>query len=177
LLGSVLRQRWEAGQEQRQACRIAQYRVGGVPVLAPIRSGLSVQSERNDSLRTGIHREADRPAPGVLVGIKRLLAQVQHPVVDKLAYRHDLPGEVAQAIQHHHDPIALEAGGLDERPARMVALGQLAEHILFQGTGRGKTAEWAKLGSACLAVLGIDEAAADALAAEAVAESAWEADR
>ncbi|MBK7900991.1 MAG: HDOD domain-containing protein [Azonexus sp.] len=105
------------------------------------------------------------------------LLSINHAVVGaELAEGWLLPGEVAQAIQHHHDPVALEAGGLDTRPARMVALGQLAEHILFLGTGRGKTAEWAKLGTACLAVLGIDEAAADALAAEAAAERAWDAD-
>lgn len=66
------------------------------------------------------------------------LLSINHAVVGaELAEGWLLPGEVAQAIQHHHDPVALEAGGLDTRPARMVALGQLAEHILFwNGAGQ-----------------------------------------
>ncbi|HWU84093.1 MAG TPA: HDOD domain-containing protein [Rhodocyclaceae bacterium] len=67
-----------------------------------------------------------------------------------------LPENICQAVRHHHeirpDPLKKEA------PFRyLVAISQLAEHLLQRNTGRSRTHEWDKLGDACLDQLGLSE--------------------
>jgi HD-like signal output (HDOD) protein len=67
-----------------------------------------------------------------------------------------LPENICQAVRHHHE-IAPDQDK-HEAPFRyLVAISQLAEHLLQQNTGRSKTHEWEKLGTACLEQLGLDE--------------------
>lgn len=82
-----------------------------------------------------------------------------------------LPNELGDAIRYHHDAVALASvpQGLGAPAARMVAIAQLAEHLVQRATGMSMTREWDKLGGACQTILGIDGTGVEALAAEAPA--------
>jgi HD-like signal output (HDOD) protein len=85
-----------------------------------------------------------------------------------------LPESICQAVRHHHaikqDPNQRIA------PFRyLVAISQLAEYLLQKNTGRSKTHEWDKLGTACLEQLGLGEeelGVMEARASEVLAEHA-----
>ena len=80
-----------------------------------------------------------------------------------------LPEATCLAIRHQHDYVLMRAG-LQSLPAasrRLIALAQLAEWLLQNATGMNKTQEWQKMGAACLAELGLSEAALPALVEEA----------
>jgi HD-like signal output (HDOD) protein len=67
-----------------------------------------------------------------------------------------LPENICQAVRHHHDLKQDEDS--KETPFRyLVAISQLAEHLLQRNTGRSKTHEWDKLGAACLEQLGLED--------------------
>lgn len=70
-----------------------------------------------------------------------------------------LPEEIASAIRHHHEFVALEptASGLPSSSRYLIAIGQTAEHLLEQLTGEPHSNEWAKLGAACLRILDLAE--------------------
>ena len=82
-----------------------------------------------------------------------------------------LPEETALAVRGHHDAVALRAGNgsLPPASARVIALSQLAEYFVQNITGLSKTCEWAKLGEACLDVLGLEGADVERLQKEAPA--------
>jgi HD-like signal output (HDOD) protein len=82
-----------------------------------------------------------------------------------------LTDELSDAIRHHHDALTLAAApqGISLGAARMVALGQLAEHLVQRSTGMSMTREWDKLGPVCKQILDIDSALVESLAAEAPA--------
>jgi HD-like signal output (HDOD) protein len=82
-----------------------------------------------------------------------------------------LPDELSDAIRNHHDAVALASvpEGVSPPAARMVAIAQLAEHLVQRATGMSMTREWDKLGGACQAILGIDGLAVESLVAEAPA--------
>lgn len=68
-----------------------------------------------------------------------------------------LPENICQAVRYHHD--IKPDPNKKQAPFRyLVAISQLAEHLLQRNTGRSKTHEWDKLGGACLAQLEIDDA-------------------
>lgn len=70
-----------------------------------------------------------------------------------------LPEEVCLAIRNHHDLAALASPGsnLPVLSRRLIAISQLAEHIVQQQPGLSLTHEWTKLGAACLKILDMDE--------------------
>lgn len=73
-----------------------------------------------------------------------------------------LPDNICKAVRHHHE--IPEEPELQQAPFRyLVAISQLAEHLLQQSTGRSRTHEWDKLGAACLEQLGIEESELAAL--------------
>lgn len=75
-----------------------------------------------------------------------------------------LPKEICFAVASHHDLKALK------RPMaswRLIAVAQLAEHIIQRQLGLGLTREWTKLGAASLQILGLQEDQLHALYAEA----------
>ncbi|MFA6014609.1 MAG: HDOD domain-containing protein [Gallionellaceae bacterium] len=80
-----------------------------------------------------------------------------------------LPEEICLAIRNHHDLFALESvnSGLPMLSRRLIATGQLAEHILQQQLGLSMTQEWGKLGAVCLQILDLSEDQLEALYAEA----------
>jgi HD-like signal output (HDOD) protein len=70
-----------------------------------------------------------------------------------------LPEEICLAIRNHHDVMELESASssLPMLSRRLIAISQLAEHILQQKLGLSLTQEWGKLGAACLQILDLDE--------------------
>lgn len=80
-----------------------------------------------------------------------------------------LPETTSQAIRHHHDPQACDPDmrQLPEPSRRLVAIAQVAEHLLQDHTGLSQTREWTKLGHACRACLGLSESDIRDLSAEA----------
>jgi HD-like signal output (HDOD) protein len=96
---------------------------------------------------------------------------VHHAVVgSKLAYDWRLPDDMAWAILSHHtiagsplpQPDELTAAGL-----RMIALSQLADHLLQKNNRLLADREWDKLGGTCLEALAIDAEGLESLRAEA----------
>lgn len=78
-----------------------------------------------------------------------------------------LPLDTCQAIRHHHDRRAMN--GETDLPVRaryLIAVAQLAEHLIRLRTDLGQSSEWSKLGADCLNCLNLTEdALPDLLAA------------
>jgi len=81
-----------------------------------------------------------------------------------------LPEETCLAIRHHHDVAVLEESLMTPPLAshNLVAIAQLAEHLVQRHSGLSHTQEWPKLGAACLRVLNLTEAEVAHLLVEAV---------
>ena len=82
-----------------------------------------------------------------------------------------LPADTCLAIRHHHDIAALN-GKLDIplRSRRLIAVAQLAEHLIQERTAQSQTSEWQTLGSDCLACLDLAADDLPALADTCMAE-------
>lgn len=88
--------------------------------------------------------------------VERQHLPTDHTVIGRLmAQNWWLPDTLCDAIRHHHDPGYLS--GPDTVPHRtsrqLIAVGQLAEHLLQKTTGAAHTCEWQKLGPACTDIL------------------------
>jgi HD-like signal output (HDOD) protein len=70
-----------------------------------------------------------------------------------------LPEETCLAIRHHHNLQALQLleSELPVMSRYLIAVSQMAEHILQKLSGASHTCEWPKLGSSCLRLLDIKE--------------------
>jgi HD-like signal output (HDOD) protein len=93
------------------------------------------------------------------------LLSINHAIVGaELAEDWRLPIEIQQAIRHHHDVVMLAEPAAEKGQLAMqhlIAIAQVAEHLIQANTGLNQTQEWGKLGAACLALLdiGADELA------------------
>jgi HD-like signal output (HDOD) protein len=79
-----------------------------------------------------------------------------------------LPEEINLAIRNHHDLTSLNVTN-SEIPVlsrQLVAIAQLAEHIVQHHYGLSLTEEWGKLGESCLQLVGIDAVQLEMLYAE-----------
>jgi HD-like signal output (HDOD) protein len=79
-----------------------------------------------------------------------------------------LPEEIFLAIRNHHELAALvdDNSELPLLSRKLIAISQLAEHIVQHQLGLSLTQEWPKLGDACLKLMGTDEVQLDALYSE-----------
>lgn len=80
-----------------------------------------------------------------------------------------LPTEMIEGIQNHHNLSKLMDGGVSDTLAKalpLIALTQLAEHLIYQRTGVEKSHEWDKDGEAVLAFLKITPEQVSQLLAE-----------
>jgi HD-like signal output (HDOD) protein len=69
-----------------------------------------------------------------------------------------LPQDMSDAIRHHHSLRGLQQeSGLAELPRKLIAISQLAEHLIQFHTGLSHTKEWAKVGPSCLEYLNISD--------------------
>lgn len=70
-----------------------------------------------------------------------------------------LPDEISRAIHHHHDyDLLSDNGGKPARMSVLMAIGQVAEHLLQKHRNLSRTEEWQKGGERCLELLGISPA-------------------
>jgi HD-like signal output (HDOD) protein len=71
-----------------------------------------------------------------------------------------LSDDICQAIRYHHNRSAIELfeSGLPLLSRYLVAISQLAEHLLQKVSGESHTEEWTKLGPSCLQLLNLEEA-------------------
>ena len=78
-----------------------------------------------------------------------------------LAQSWHLPEEICLAIRHHHNyPMLSEQDRSTTLPATtlgLIAIAQLAEHLVQRHTSLCQTREWAKAGSACLRLLNVTD--------------------
>ncbi len=117
-------------------------------------------------------RAANAETEKSFTAIEQIRCPTNHALVGGLmAHSWLLPEELGDAIRHHHDAITLASvpQGMTTASARMVALAQLAEHLVQRATGMSMTREWEKLDDVCLSILGIDGTVVETLAAEAPA--------
>lgn len=80
-----------------------------------------------------------------------------------------LPEEICLGIRHHHDRSVL-AATTSPPPLlsrKLIAVTQLAEHLVQRQLNLSRTQEWGKLGASCLNLLDMDESQLEALAPEA----------
>lgn len=84
-----------------------------------------------------------------------------------LAQNWRLPDEISFAIRNHHDITALKSTSTLLLSRRLIATAQLAEHLLQHQLNLGITQEWAKLGEACMEILGLDDTQLETLYIEA----------
>ncbi len=159
----ALQMRGRIGVRPEDAYTFGLFRDCGIPLLLiPFPEYESILRQANGETEAGFTEVEDR------------LLAINHAVVgSELAEGWSLPGEIVQAIRHHHDAQAITAGA-GVSASQLAALGQLAEYILQRVTGLARTAEWDKLGPACcdLLALGCDDV--EALIAAATEERAWE---
>ncbi len=103
---------------------------------------------------------ANRDAVRGFTEVEAEVLPIDHAAVGCLmAQNWWLPEELCLAIRHHHERAVL-AGQPPDVPAAsrsLIATSQLAEHVLQHATGGSRTAEWNKLGTGCLGVLGLEE--------------------
>lgn len=119
----------------------------------------------------GILRAANNEAELSFTVIEHGGVPTDHALVGSMMARDWwLPEEVSNAIRYHHEAVALLSGphGVSGDSARLVALSQLAEHLVQRISGLSTTHEWEKLGGICRDLLAIDAVAVEALVEEAV---------
>ena len=83
-----------------------------------------------------------------------------------------LPEEICLAIRHHHE--YPPSGQSNPSVIDMVAVAQLAEHLLQHHTGKSETCEWGKAASFCLSHLALDAPGLEQLYSDSAAVVASE---
>lgn len=77
-----------------------------------------------------------------------------------------LPEEIVEAIRYHHDICRLAKDKDSQSPKvtlPLIAIVQLAEHLLHERTGMSHSCEWDKVGEVVMEVLGLDQEQVDEL--------------
>jgi HD-like signal output (HDOD) protein len=108
-----------------------------------------------DTLKT-----ANQEREASFTEVERKHLPTDHTIVGRLMTQNWwLPDSLCEAIRYHHNLGYLSGPDLaSHRTSRqLIAVSQLAEHLLQQATGASQTAEWHKLGRACAAVLDLSE--------------------
>ncbi|MBV8659098.1 MAG: HDOD domain-containing protein [Burkholderiales bacterium] len=134
------------------------FRDCGIPVLMrkfPHYKDVLARANREKHRRFTAVEEDDLPTNHAIVGCM-------------LAQSWSLPEEICQAIRHHHDFTLMQTGGptMPSASQRLIAIGQLAEHLHQMDTGMSYTQEWLKLGPASLGVLQLQDSDLDDLLGE-----------
>lgn len=115
--------------------------------------------------------KANHDAVKSFTEIENFSLPTNHAVVGYLlAQSWWLAEETILSIRHHHDLDVLCSATIPPslNSRYMIAIAQLAEHLLQQHSGRSLTQEWIKLGPACLQLLKLNEEAMERIAAEAI---------
>ncbi len=142
------------------------FRDCGIPILLkrfPGYAGVLSEANADDQRSFTAVEDAHLPTNHAMVGC--LLAQSWW-----------LPDETCLAIRHHHDVavIGIPATSPLLSSPHLIAVAQLAEHLVQRYSGLSHTSEWPKLGAACRRLLDLSEAGIEDIYAEAVAVMAAE---
>jgi HD-like signal output (HDOD) protein len=135
------------------------FRDCGIPILLTRIPGyIDILSEANHDTAHSFTETEGRTLPTNHAVVGYLLAQ---------SWR--LPDETILSIRHHHDVDILTTPSIPPslNSRQMIAVAQLAEHLLQQHSGLCFTEEWIKLGPACLHLLNLNEDDVKNLLAEA----------
>jgi HD-like signal output (HDOD) protein len=136
------------------------FRDCGIPILlSRIPGYIDILSEANHD---AVHRFTE---------IEDNALPTNHAVIGHmLAQSWWLSEETILSIRHHHDVDILSTPSIPPslNSRQMIAVAQLAEHLLQQHLGLCFTQEWIKLGPACLRLLNLNEDDAKNLLAEAI---------
>ena len=103
---------------------------------------------------------ANRDAVQPFTQVEQQDLPTNHAVVGGLlAQNWWLSDGICQAIRYHHDQPAIELfeSGVPLQSRYLVAISQLAEHLLQKISGESHTEEWSKLGPSCLRLLSLEE--------------------
>lgn len=125
------------------------FRDCGIPVLMmPFPEYRDVLQKANEASELGF------------TDVEETLLPTNHAAIGaQLAEEWLLPPEFSAGIRHHHSPSALAGEArLSRYSLELIAVSQLAEHLIQVHTGQSRTQEWHKLGEHCLRVLALDEA-------------------
>ena len=104
-------------------------------------------------------REANQQSKLKFTDVERMYHPTTHTMVGCLMARTWwLPEYVTIAIREHHEPEALMAStsALSHQSRGLIAIAQLAEHIVQTTHQESSGCEWSKLGAYCLHTLEID---------------------
>jgi HD-like signal output (HDOD) protein len=104
--------------------------------------------------------EANHEAVRSFTAVEETTLPTHHAAVGyMLAQSWWLPDETILSIRHHHDAEILDTPSIPPTLSSryLIAVSQLAEHLLQQHTGLSLTQEWVKLGPACLRLLKLNE--------------------
>jgi HD-like signal output (HDOD) protein len=148
------------GLRADDAYTYALFRDCGIPVLLgrfPDYNNVLMKANSNEALSFTDVEEVDLPTNHAMVGC--ILSQSWW-----------LPEEICLAIRNHHDLIALESADakLPVLSRRLIAISQLAEHLIQKQLNLSNTQEWLKLGRVCLQILDISDEQLESLYAEVI---------
>ena len=105
--------------------------------------------------------------------IERRHLPTDHTIIGRLMTQNWwLPDALSEAIRYHHDLSYLTGSDTvqNRTSQQLIAVSQLAEHLLQQTTGASQTCEWQKLGAACSDILDLSPRDLATLNAEARAQ-------
>lgn len=114
--------------------------------------------------------EANHEASRSFTEVEQTTLPTHHAAVGyMLAQSWWLPDETILSIRHHHDVAILDTPSIPPtlNSRYLIAVSQLAEHLLQQYSGLSFTQEWDKLGPACLRLLNLSEEDVTGILAEA----------
>lgn len=121
--------------------------------------GIVILLRRFPEYKMTLHR-ANNEAVLSFTALEQRELPTDHAVIGcLLAQSWWLPDEICQAIRHHHElaSIATADSAVPLASRYLIAIGQTAEHLLQQVSGASHTAEWPKLGAACLSLLDLKD--------------------
>lgn len=114
--------------------------------------------------------EANHEASRSFTAVEETTLPTHHAAIGyMLAQSWWLPDETILSIRHHHDVAILDTPSIPPtlNSRYLIAVSQLAEHLLQQHSGLSFTQEWDKLGPACLRLLNLSEEDVTEILAEA----------
>ena len=103
---------------------------------------------------------ANKDAQHSFTSVEESVLPTNHAMVGcLLAQSWWLPEELCLAIRNHHDTETLSSAEsmLPAMSRHLIAVSQLAEHLLQHLLGLSQTREWEKLGHACMQLLNLSE--------------------
>lgn len=103
-----------------------------------------------------ILKQAQSDAVRTFTEVEDAMLSINHAIVGaELAEDWCLPPDIADAIRYHHAADVLGGGDLSVALAtrKLMAVCQLAEHLIDQTVGLSMNQEWTKLGATCLSLL------------------------